>query len=64
MNHTHISVQRGSVAGNGPRLNLDHSLNNGKPMKLNIGMVGNSEVGKTSLIRKFVFNDNIEHRTY
>ena len=27
---------------------------------LNIGMVGNGEVGKTSLIKKFIFNEHID----
>ena len=27
---------------------------------LNIGMVGNSEVGKTSLIKKFIYNEHID----
>ena len=30
---------------------------------LNIGMVGNGEVGKTSLIKKFIFNEHIDGHT-
>ena len=30
---------------------------------LNIGMVGSGEVGKTSLIKKFIFNEHIDGKT-
>ena len=58
---SHASVI--STIENGPIVERTPQKAGGKKdnqRTLNIGMVGNGEVGKTSLIKKFIFNEHID----
>ena len=58
---SHASVI--STIENGPTVERTPQKTSGKKdnqKTLNIGMVGNGEVGKTSLIKKFIFNEHID----